>query len=154
MLKRKMSRRKEWDSCKLCRPWQRTWVVRWGEVYHHIANPRVCYRAFLMSYFHLLCASSFWMWLANLSLCTIANNASVSKTPALELWVTIDSFILSEDLWHDTVTHMNSDGGGIYKCKVLSNLLHSNCIVDILPSLVSIIMTCLWVQTAEVKLYQ
>lgn len=110
--------------------------------------------AFLMSYFHLLCASSFWMWLANLSLCTIANNASVSKTPALELWVTIDSFILSEDLWRDTVTHMNSDGGGIYKCKVLSNLLHSNCIVDILASLVSIIMTCLWAQTAEVKLYQ
>lgn len=106
---------------------------------------------FLMSYFHLLCASSFWMWLANLSLCTIANNASVSKTPALELWVTIDSFILSGDLWHDTVTHMNSDGGGIYKCKVLSNLLHSNCIVDIL---VSTIMTCLWAQTAEVKLYQ
>lgn len=133
----------------------RMWVVRWVEVYHHIANPRVCYRAFLMSYFHLLCASSFWMWLANLSLCTIANNASVSKTPALELWVTIDSFILSEDLWRDTVTHMNSDGGGIYKCKVLSNLLHSNCIVDILASFHNydmFVSTNRWGQTISIIL--
>lgn len=143
MLKRKMSRRKEWDSCNL---WECGLLDEWRFTTTLLILESVTELSSCLIFTSSVLHPSECDW--QIYLC-----APSPTTPqflkhlhwSCEWRLTALSFLKTCDvtLWHS---------GGIYKCKVLSNLLHSNCIVDILASLVSIIMTCLWGQTISIML--